>query len=101
MRPPPITEAEFERRDEDVTVRGAAAVGVDGEAGSGAEAVRPMDGGAAGFGGEAGLGLGAGLSQDEKKSSSSAAAEVGAAALEVSTPSMTIPFGNLYGALAP
>jgi hypothetical protein len=56
-----------------------------------------MDGGAVGFGGEsAAVGFGeAGLSQDEKKSSSSPAgcAEV----LEVSTPSMTMPFGNLCG----
>ena len=81
---------EFERREEEVTVRGAAAAG--------AETVRPMDGGAAGFGGgEAGLALGTGLSQDEKKSSSSAAGEVSVADLEVSTPSTTIPFGNLCG----
>jgi hypothetical protein len=93
-------EVVFERREEDVTVRGAAATGADGgEAEAGAETVRPMDGGAAGFdGGEAGLALGVGLSQDEKKSSSSPPVEGCAAAdLEVSTPSTTIPFGNLYG----
>jgi len=92
-------EEEFERREEDVTVRGAAATGADGgDAVVGAETVRPMDGGAVGFGaGEVGLALGAGLSQDEKKSSSSAAAGGCAADLEVSTPSTTIPFGNLYG----
>ena len=86
-------EAEFERREEDVTVRGATATGADG---AGSETVRPIDGGAVGFGGdEAGLALGAGLSQDEKKSSSSAAAVGCAADIEVSTPSTTMPFGNL------
>ena len=96
MRAPPAAEEEFERREEDVTVRGAAAAGAD--AGAGTETVRPMDGGAADVGGgEAGLALGTGLSQEEKKSSSSAAAEVCVADLEVSTPSTTIPFGNLCG----
>jgi len=90
--------AELERREEDVTVRGAAATGADGGAGAGAETVRPMDGGAVGFdGAEAGLALEAGLSQDEKKSSSSAAAAGSAADLEVSTPSTTMPSGNLCG----
>ena len=89
-------EAEFERREEDVTVRGATATGADGGAGAGSETVRPIDGGAVGFGGdEAGLALGAGLSQDEKKSSSSAVAVGCAALIEVSTPSTTMPFGNL------
>ena len=94
-RAAPAAEVVFERREEDVTVRGAAATGV---ADGGAETVRPMDGGAAGFGGgEAVLALGAGLSQDEKKSSSSAPAVGCAADLDVSTPSTAIPFGNLYG----
>jgi hypothetical protein len=98
-RATPAAEVVFERREEDVTVRGAATTGADGVEAGGAETVRPMDGGAAGFdGGEAGLAFGAGLSQEEKKSSSSApAVGCGAADLEVSTPSTTIPFGNLYG----
>ena len=98
VRAPPAADAECERREEDVTVRGAAATGADGgEAEGGAEAVRPMDGGAVGFGGgEAGLALGAGLSQVEKKSPSSAASEGCGVDLEVSTPSTTIPFGNLW-----
>ena len=95
VRAAPAAEVVFERKDEDVTVRGAAAAtGADG----GAETVRPIDGGAAGFGGgEAVFALGAGLSQDEKKSSSSAPAEGCAADMDVSTPSTTIPFGYLYG----
>ena len=97
VRAPPAAEVELARREEDVTVRGAATAGVEGEAEAGTEVLRPMDGGAVGFGGEsAAVGFGeAGLSQDEKKSSSSPAgcAEV----LEVSTPSMTMPFGNLCG----
>ena len=80
-------------------MRGAGAAGTEGEVEAGTEAERPMDGGAVGFGGEAAaVGFGeAGLSQDEKKSSSSPAgcAEV----LEVSTPSTTMPFGDLCGAV--
>jgi hypothetical protein len=77
-------------------VRGAAATGASGGDGAGVETVRPMDGGAVGFGGgEAGLALGAGLSQDEKKSSSSAAVDGCAEDLAASMPSTMIPFGNL------
>jgi hypothetical protein len=55
-----------------------------------------MDGGAVRVGGSTDLGFDeAGLSQDEKKSSSSAVAGGCAEALEVSTPSTTMPFGNL------
>jgi hypothetical protein len=81
-------EAEFARREEDVTVRGAA--------GMGAEGARPMDGGAAGEGGSTALDFdGAGLSHEEKKSSSSAVVLGCVEGLEVSTPSTTMPLGNL------
>ena len=91
-------EAEFARREEDVTVRGAPAAGAEGgPLGAGEEGARPMDGGAVRDGGSTSLGFDeAGLSQDEKKSSSSAVLLFWAEALEVSTPSITMPFGNLY-----
>jgi hypothetical protein len=97
-RAPAAAEAEFARREEDVTVRGAAAAGVEGDPlGAGEEEARPMDGGAAHDGGSTSLGFDeAGLFHDEKKSSSSAVLLVWAEALEVSTPSTTMPFGNLY-----
>ena len=99
VRTPPAVEVDFVRREEDVTVRGAAEAEAGGEAGPGAETVRPMDGGAGGVGREeVAFGFGeAGLSQDEKKSSSS---PVGCTeVLEVSTPSTTMPLGNLCGAV--
>jgi hypothetical protein len=99
VRTPPAVEVVFARREEDVTVRGAAEAEAGGEVEPGAETVRPMDGGAGvSDGEEVAFGFGeAGLSQDEKKSSSSPAGctEV----LEVSTPSTTIPLGNLNGAV--
>ena len=97
VRAPPATEAEFARREEDVTVRGAAAAADGGPPGTGAEWGRPIDGGPAGCAGAASLGFdGAGLSQDEKKSSSSAVPDC-AEALEVLTPSTKMPPGDLYG----
>lgn len=49
VRAPPVAEVEFVRREDDVMVRGATAAEEEGEAPvGGAEAVRPMDGGAAG-----------------------------------------------------
>jgi hypothetical protein len=99
VRTPPAVEVVLARREDDVTVRGAAEAEAGGEAGPGAETVRPIDGGAGGVDGEeVAFGFGeADLSQDEKKSSSSPAgcAEL----LEVSTPSTTIPLGNLCGAV--
>jgi hypothetical protein len=75
VRTPAEAEAELARREEDVMVRGAAAVGVEGAPEAGAEEARPIIGGAAGCGGSTALDFdGAGLSQEEKKSSSSAAA---------------------------
>jgi hypothetical protein len=85
VRAPPPAEAEFALREEEVMVRGP-----------GAEEARPMDGGALRCGGSTALGFDeVGLSQDEKKSSSSAVAAGCAEALGVSTPSTTMPFGNL------
>jgi len=97
VRAPPVAEAEDVRREEDVMVRGATAAEEEGEAlVGGAEAVRPMIGGAAGCGELAALGFCEGcLSQDEKKSSSSPTTPGCAEGLEVSTPSTTMPFGNL------
>jgi hypothetical protein len=97
VRALPPAEVEFARREEEVMVRGAPAVGAEGDSpGTEAEGARPMDGGAARDGGSTALGFDeAGLSQDEKKSSSSAVAPGCAEALEVSTPSTTMPFGNL------
>jgi len=96
-RAPPPAEAEFALREEEVTVRGAPAAGPEGDPeGVGAEEARPMDGGAACDGGSKALGFEeAGLSQDVKKSSSSAVAAGCAEALEVATPSTTMLFGNL------
>jgi hypothetical protein len=55
-----------------------------------------MDGGAADCGESTAFEFDeAGLFQDEKKSSSSAVASGCAEALDVSTPSTTMPFGNL------
>ena len=73
-----------ERSEEEVIVRGAMV------------AARPMTGGDTGVCGAELVGFAAGLSQEEKKSSSAAAlgAEVGVAA-PVSTPSTTTPLGNL------
>ena len=62
-----VVEVVFELRDEDVTVRGAATTDADGGAAEGgAETVRPMDGGAVGFGG-GGLGLGSGFVPGREK----------------------------------
>lgn len=95
---PPAPEAEFPRKDEDVTVRGAAAAAEGGAPEAGAEWARPIDGGPVGSEEVAGLGFGeAGLSQDEKKSSSSAVAPDCAEGLEVLTPSTNMPPGNLRG----
>jgi hypothetical protein len=75
VRTPAEAEAELARREEDVMVRGAAAVGVEGAPEAGADEARPIIGGAADCGGSTALDFdGAGLSQEEKKSSSSAAA---------------------------
>ena len=76
VRTPALAEAELARRDEDVMVRGAAAAGIEGGAPeAGAEEARPIIGGAADGGRSTALGFdGAGLSQEEKKSSSSAVA---------------------------
>ena len=98
MRAPPATEAEFARKEEDVTVRGAAAAAECGASEAGAERARPIDGGAAGSEEAAVLGFGAaGLSQDEKKSSSSALVPGCAGDLEVLTPSTNMPPGDLCG----
>jgi hypothetical protein len=99
VRAPPAAEAEFARREEDVTVRGAAEAGADGgPPGAGAEWVRPIDGGPAGCEEVASLGFdGAGLSQDEKKSSSSAVVPDCVVVLEVLTPSTKMPPGDLCG----
>lgn len=98
VRAPPAAEAEFARRKEDVTVRGTTAAGAEGGSPvAGAELGRPIDGGPAGCG-DVALGFGeTGLSQDEKKSSSSAAVSDFAEALEVLTPSTDMPPGNLCG----
>jgi len=79
-------------------VRDTAAAGAEvGPPVAGAELGRLIMGGPGGGGGEA-LGFGeAVLSQDEKKSSSSAAVSGCADVLEVSTPSTDMPPGNLYG----
>ena len=88
VRAAPAAEVEFARRAEDVTVRGAAAAAVGG-------GVDPVDDGAD-CGDATVFGFGEmGFSQDEKKSSSSAVSLGCAGALEVSTPSPTIPLGNL------
>jgi hypothetical protein len=91
--------AEFARREEDVMVRGAAVVVVvEGEPEAGADEARPITGGAPDGGGSTALDFdAAGLSQEEKKSSSSAVASDLAGVLDVSTPSITMPFGNLCG----
>ena len=75
-----------ERSEEELMVRGAAAT----------VAARPMTGGVAGVRGAELVDFAAGLSQEEKKSSSapSLAADAGVAA-PVSTPSTTTPLGNL------
>jgi hypothetical protein len=95
---PPPAEAEVARREEDVTVRGATAAGAEGAPPvAGAELGRPIDGGPVGCG-DVALGFGeTGLSQDEKKSSSSAAVPDCAGALGVLTPSTDMPPGNLCG----
>jgi hypothetical protein len=88
--PEVAVEAEDERRDDDVTVRGETGTGAIGP-GFG-DGVRPRTGGP-GLGDdvpEGGLGV-EGLLQDVKKSSSSGLAIGGG----VSTPSMFIPSGNL------
>jgi hypothetical protein len=74
VRAPPAAEAELARREEDVTMRGATGAGAEGgPLKGGTERGRPMDGGPVGCGGAAAMGFGeAALSQDEKKSSSSA-----------------------------
>jgi hypothetical protein len=99
VRAPPAAEAEFARREEDVTVRGPMAAGAEGGPPvAGAELGRPIDGGPAGCGEAVALGFGeTGLSQDEKKSSSSAGVSDCAEALEVLTPSTGMPPGNLCG----
>jgi hypothetical protein len=76
-------------------VHNAPAVGAeDGSLGTEAEGAQPMDGSAAHDRGSTALGFDeVGLSQDEKESSLSAPGC--ADALEVLTPSMTMPFGNL------
>jgi hypothetical protein len=78
-------------------VHGAPAVGAEGGSlGTGAEGAQPMDGDAARDRGSTALGFDeADLSQDEKESSSSAVAPGCAEALEVLTPSTTMPFRNL------
>jgi hypothetical protein len=78
-------------------VHGAPAVRAEGGSpGTEAEEAQPMDGGAARDRGSTALGFDeAGLSQDEKESSSSAVAPGCAEALEVLTPSTTMSFGNL------
>jgi hypothetical protein len=99
VRAPPAPEAEFARREEDVTVRGPVAAGAEGGPPvAGAELGRPIDGGPAGCEEAVALGFGeSGLSQDEKKSSSLAAVSDCAEALEVLTPSTDMPPGNLCG----
>ena len=98
VRAPPATEAEFARKEEDVTVRGAAAAAEGGAPEVGADWARPIDGGPVGSEEAAVLGFGAaGLSQDEKKSSSSAVVPDCAGDLEVLTPSTIMPPGNLGG----
>ena len=80
-------------------MRGTAAAGAEGgPPGAGAEWGRPINGGPDGCGEAVSLGFGeAGLSQDVKKSSSSAAVLAGAEALEALTPSTDMPPGNLRG----
>jgi len=98
VRALPAPEVEFARREEDVTTRGTAAGAEGGPpvAVAGAELGRPIDGGPAGCGEVVALGFGeTGLSQDEKKSSSSAAVSDCAEALDVLTPSTDMPLGNL------
>lgn len=70
-----------ERSEEEVIVRGAIV------------AARPMTGGDTGVCGAELVGFAAGLSQEEKKSSSATALE--GVAVPVSTPSTTTPLGNL------
>jgi hypothetical protein len=91
-------EAEVARREEDVTVRGATTAAAEGAPPvAGAELGRPIDGGPVGCG-DVAWGFGeTGLSQDEKKSSSSAAVSDCAEALEVLAPSTDMPPGNLCG----
>jgi hypothetical protein len=80
-----------------VTVRGAAAAAEGGASEAGAEWARPIVGGPAGSEEAAVLGFGAaGLSQDEKKSSSSAVVPDCTGDLDVLTPSMNMPPGNLW-----
>ena len=81
-----------------MTVRGAAAAAEGGAPEAGDEWARPIDGGPAGSEEAAVLGFGAaGLSQDEKKSSSSAGVPDCAGDLEVLTPSTNMPPGDLCG----
>lgn len=89
---PAATEPEVARRDEEVTVRGAAGVGAANA--TPGDGVRPITGGVCtGEGVPDGLGVD-GLLQDSKKSSSSGRV---AADGDASTPSTAIPFGNLGG----
>jgi len=77
VRAPAPAEAEFVRKEDDVTVRGAAVAGAEESPPvAGAELGRPIDGGPAGCG-EAGA--------------------LGFEALEVLTPSVDMPPGNLHG----
>jgi hypothetical protein len=87
-----VVEDEAARRDDELTVRGAATGAATGiKPGDG---VRPITGGVrAGVDApDGGFGVD-GLLQEVKKSSSAASSAV---AVEVSTPSTTIPFGNLF-----
>ncbi len=99
VRAPPPAEAELVRREDDMTVRGTAAAGAEKDPPvAGAELGRPINGGPAGCGEAVAVGFGeVGLSQDEKKSSSSAVVLDCAEALEVLTPSTDMPPGNLRG----